>query len=70
MKEDAQVGFEIGRVEVDDKDEEQNKRPVFKIEDADISHFFEIKQDPHKNGVFSLRQVGLNSSVSIHCLYI
>ncbi|XP_076142763.1 cadherin-5 [Alosa pseudoharengus] len=56
VKEDTKVESKIGTVEVEDKDEEQNKNPEFQIEDPRINKLLEIKQDQQKNGVLFLRQ--------------
>ncbi|KAL2088638.1 hypothetical protein ACEWY4_015537 [Coilia grayii] len=56
VREDVRVDANIGTVEVEDKDEEQNKNPIFKIDDRLINNLFEIKKDQHKNGVLSLKQ--------------
>ncbi|XP_031424603.1 cadherin-5 [Clupea harengus] len=56
VSEDVKPDFKIGTVEVEDKDEEQNKNPKFRIEERIINELLDIKQDQHKNGVLFLKQ--------------
>ncbi|KAL4613597.1 cadherin-5 [Arapaima gigas] len=52
VKEDEKKDFKIGTMEIEDKDEEQNKNPVFIIE----SEVFQIVTNQRKDGVLVLKE--------------
>ncbi|KAG9341283.1 hypothetical protein JZ751_019385 [Albula glossodonta] len=61
VEEDKEEGFKIGTMEVEDKDEQQNKDPVFSIARAtssqpDFSNVFQIVRNQLGDGVLSLKQ--------------
>ncbi|KAJ8400445.1 hypothetical protein AAFF_G00395690 [Aldrovandia affinis] len=61
VKEDEKENFKIGTLEVEDKDEEQNKDPVFSIVPVSttapkFTNVFQIVRNPWKNGVLTLKQ--------------
>ncbi|KAI1904084.1 hypothetical protein AGOR_G00002030 [Albula goreensis] len=61
VEEDKEEGFKIGTMEVEDKDERQNKDPVFSIAQAtssqpDFSSVFQIVRNQLGDGVLSLKQ--------------
>ncbi|XP_051562731.1 cadherin-5-like [Myxocyprinus asiaticus] len=53
VKEDSKPGSEIGTLEVEDKDEIQNKDPTFTIQQ--INEVFEIKRSNEKDGILCLK---------------
>ncbi|XP_067294022.1 cadherin-5 [Pseudorasbora parva] len=54
VREDSQPEFEIGKLEVEDKDEIQNKDPTFTIQHK-YDEVFGIKRDQMKDGILSLK---------------
>jgi len=59
VKEDSEIGFKIGILEVEDKDEIQNKDPTFNIQH--YAEMFEIKRSNEKDGILSLKVVSIIS---------
>ncbi|KPP68081.1 cadherin-5-like [Scleropages formosus] len=55
VKEDQQKDFEIGVMEIEDKDEEQNKDPSFTM-DSGVSRIFEVVTNQRKDGVLILKE--------------
>ncbi|KAI2662486.1 Cadherin-5 [Labeo rohita] len=53
VKEDSKPGHQIGKLEVEDKDEIQNKDPTFTIHK--FGEVFNIKQSNEKDGILSLK---------------
>ncbi|XP_064168666.1 cadherin-5-like isoform X1 [Anguilla rostrata] len=61
VKEDEKENFKIGTVETEDKDEQQNKDPVFTIvadstTEPRFTNVFKIERNPRKDGVLTLKQ--------------
>ncbi|XP_077085394.1 cadherin-5 [Siphateles boraxobius] len=54
VKEDSEIGFKIGILEVEDKDETQNKDPTFTIQHQ-YDEMFGIKPSNEKDGILSLK---------------
>ncbi|MBN3299450.1 CADH5 protein, partial [Amia calva] len=54
VKESESIGFIIGRMKTEDKDELQNKNPIFTIKNPDDGSIFNVKQDFQKFGVITL----------------
>ncbi|XP_058639185.1 cadherin-5 [Onychostoma macrolepis] len=53
VKEDSKPGYEIGILEVEDKDEIKNKNPSITVQQK--SNVFDIKINNEKNGILSLK---------------
>lgn len=60
MKEDSEIGFIIGTLEVEDKDETQNKDPTFTIQQR-YGEMFGIKRNNERDGILSLKVVSISS---------
>ncbi|KAJ8252378.1 hypothetical protein COCON_G00216900 [Conger conger] len=61
VREDEEEDFKIGTVETEDKDEEQNKDPVYSIvadytTEPKFTSVFKIERNPWKDGVLTLKQ--------------
>uniref|UniRef100_A0A8C2L5C5 Cadherin-5 n=1 Tax=Cyprinus carpio TaxID=7962 RepID=A0A8C2L5C5_CYPCA len=54
VKEDSKLGTEIGILGVEDKDEIQNKNPIFTIQN-EFDKVFDIKLNYEKDGILSLK---------------
>ncbi|XP_016394466.1 cadherin-5-like [Sinocyclocheilus rhinocerous] len=54
VKEDSKLGYEIGVLGVEDKDEIQNKDPTFTIQ-HEFDEVFDIKLNNEKDGILSLK---------------
>lgn len=54
VKEDSEIGFKIGILEVEDKDETQNKDPTFTIQHQ-YDEMFGITRSYEKDGILSLK---------------
>lgn len=59
MKEDLKPGTEIGLLEVEDKDEIQNKDPTFALQ-SKFDEVFDIKRTKEKDGMLSLKVVSVS----------
>lgn len=59
VKEDSKPGHQIGKLEVEDKDEIQNKDPTFTIHK--FGEVFNIKQSNEKDGILSLKVVSISN---------
>uniref|UniRef100_A0A8C9WBL2 Cadherin-5 n=1 Tax=Scleropages formosus TaxID=113540 RepID=A0A8C9WBL2_SCLFO len=55
LTKDQQKDFEIGVMEIEDKDEEQNKDPSFTM-DSGVSRIFEVVTNQRKDGVLILKE--------------
>lgn len=60
VKEDSKLGTEIGVLGVEDKDEIQNKNPIFTIQN-EFDKVFDIKLNNEKDGILSLKVVSISS---------
>ncbi|KAJ8343699.1 hypothetical protein SKAU_G00310280 [Synaphobranchus kaupii] len=61
VKEDEKENFKIGTMETEDKDEDENKDPVFSIvadstTEPKFTDVFKIERNPWKDGVLTLKQ--------------
>uniref|UniRef100_W5MD19 Cadherin-5 n=1 Tax=Lepisosteus oculatus TaxID=7918 RepID=W5MD19_LEPOC len=56
IKENEPARFTVGKMQIEDKDEPQNKNPVFNIEDSECRKIFDIKTDLQKDGAIFLLQ--------------
>ncbi|KAF4090844.1 hypothetical protein AMELA_G00030280, partial [Ameiurus melas] len=55
VNEDAPVGFEIGILDITDRDEKQNKKPKFTVDPADRD-IFDLELNDNNDGVLVLKQ--------------
>ncbi|KAJ8417762.1 hypothetical protein AAFF_G00226050 [Aldrovandia affinis] len=56
VKENEKANFKVGIMEVNDKDEDQNKDPIFSIKPELCNNVFRIVQNPRRDGELSLKQ--------------
>lgn len=65
VKEDEPAGFNIGRLDINDRDEKQNKNATFTI-DQSQTETFDVKLNDNNDGVLILKKVAFPSSCPRH----
>ncbi|MCI4392969.1 hypothetical protein PGIGA_G00152000 [Pangasianodon gigas] len=55
VKEDVPVGFKIGALDIKDRDEKQNKKPIFTVDDSQ-KDIFDLELNENNDGVLTLKK--------------
>lgn len=65
VKEDEPAGFKIGILDINDRDEKQNKNPIFTV-DQSYKDIFDVELNDNNDGVLTLKKVAFPSSCPLY----